>query len=255
MIAAERWRELHRLEDWLTLPMLALTLVWLAIFILELTGQANSFLLGIGTTIWIVFILEFAIRFTLAPGKLKFLKRNWLTVIALALPALRLFRFLRIVKAAKALRGLRLIRVVGTVNRGMNSLRAGLRRRGFNYVFSLTALVLFVGAAGMMNLEPAESVEGGFRSYGEALWWTGMLIASLGTDFWPQTAEGRALSTFLALYGLAVFGYITATFATFFLGKDAKGAPTDQNQCINELKEEVAALRALLEQHQVHPRT
>lgn len=249
MVASERWRELRRLDEWLALPMLGLTLVWLAIFILELTGRAGSFLLGVGTAIWIVFILEFAIRLALAPQKLQFLGRNWLTVIALALPALRLFRFLRILRAARALRGLRLFRVVGTVNRGMNSLRSGLRRRGFYYVFALTLLVLFVGAAGMMNLEPATSVEGGFRSYGEALWWTGMLIASLGTDFWPQTTEGRALSAFLAIYGLAVFGYITANFATFFLGKEVQSTSNDQNRSINELKDEIATLRALLEKH------
>lgn len=49
-----------------------------------------------------------------------------------------------------------------------------------------------------------------------------MLIASLGSDFWLVTTEGRILSTLLAVYGLAVFGYITATFASFFVGRDAE---------------------------------
>jgi len=88
----------------------------------------------------------------------------------------------------------------------------------------LTVLVLTLGAAGMLSFEGSDEVDGGFSSYGHALWWTGMLIASIGTDYWPATTEGRVLSSLLALYGLAVFGYITATLASFFIGRDASAS-------------------------------
>lgn len=132
-----------------------------------------------------------------------------------------MFRAFAVLRAARLLRGVRLVRIVSTANRSMNALRATLRRRQFGYVAALTLLVLLLGAAGMLSFEPANEVEGGFTSYGHALWWTGMLIASLGTDFWPVSTEGRILSALLPLYGLAVFGYITVTFASLFIGRDA----------------------------------
>jgi len=247
----ERWRTLEQLDDWLRTPMLLLSLLWLVIVVIELTSGASDLLATLGTVVWIIFIAEFAIRFALAPEKGPFLRKNWLTVIALVVPALRLFRAFAVLRAARLLRGVRLVRIVGTANRSMNALRATLKRRQFGYVAGLTLLVLFLGAAGMLSFEPAQEVDGGFTSYAHALWWTGMLIASLGTDFWPVSVEGRLLSALLALYGLAVFGYITATFASFFIGRDAEEpqAAVAGAADISSLREEIAALRLALEQH------
>jgi voltage-gated potassium channel len=232
--------------------MLVLSLLWLILVIVELTRGTSDLLETFGTIIWIAFILEFALRLTLAPRKRPFLRENWLTIIALAVPALRLLRAFAFLKAARALRGIRLVRVVGSANRGMNALRRTLRRRQFGYVAALTALVLFLGAAGMLSFEPARESAGGFTSYGHALWWTGMLIASIGTDFWPVTSEGRVLSALLSLYGLAVFGYITASFASFFIGRDAE-APEGEiagSSEIAELRAEIVVLRQALEARQ-----
>ena len=245
----ERWRTLRQLDEWLQTPMLLLSLAWLAIVVLELTSGTSNLLATRGTAIWIIFILEFALRFTLAPQKLPFLKSNWLTIISLLVPALRLFRAFAVIRAARALRGIRLVKIVGTANRSMNALRSTLQRRQFGYVAGLTLLILALGAAGMLSFEPAREVEGGFTDYGHALWWTGMLIASIGTDFWPTSMEGRLLSALLALYGLAVFGYITATFASFFIGRDAEepGAALAGATELAELRDEIRTLRATLD--------
>lgn len=238
--------QLRALEAWLETPMLVLSALWLGIVLAELLGWTGRLLETVGTAIYIAFIAEFALRFALAPEKGTFLRRNWLTLISLAVPALRLLRALRILRAARALRGLRLVRIVGTANRSMNALRRTLQRRRFGYVLGLTALVVLLGAAGMLSFEPAAEVEGGFASYGDALWWTGMLVTSIGSEFWPKTSEGRALTFLLSLYGLAVFGYITASFASFFVGRDAEehDAPVAGSAEVQALAREIAALRA-----------
>ena len=240
-----RWRLLRDMDEWLTWPMVVLSLTWLGIVVWELVSGTSELLETIGAAIWIVFLVEFAVRFTLAPDKLPFLKSNWLTLIALAVPALRVFRALRVVRVARGLRGIRLVRIVGTANRSMRALQATLVRRGFGYVTGLTMLVLGLGAAGMLNFESAREVENGLTSYGHALWWTGMLIASIGTDFWPQTTEGRMLAMLLSIYGLAVFGYITATLASYFIGRDAQQAsgPLPANSDVKRLLKEVQQLR------------
>lgn len=243
-----RWRLLRDLDEWLRWPMAVLSLVWLGIVVWELLSGSTDLLASIGTVIWIIFIVEFLVRFALAPDKKAFLKSNWLTIIALAVPALRLFRALTFLRAARGLRGLRLVRIVGTANRSMNALKATLSRRGFAYVAGLTLLVIGLGAAGMLSFENAGEVEGGFSTYGHALWWTGMLVASIGTDFWPATTEGRVLAMLLAIYGLAVFGYITATFASFFVGRDAQASagPIASGDDLKQLLKEVRALRSEL---------
>jgi len=60
-----------------------------------------------GTVIWAIFLLEFGLRLALAPDRLRFLRTNWLSVIALAAPAFRLVRGFRLLRFARAARGLR----------------------------------------------------------------------------------------------------------------------------------------------------
>jgi voltage-gated potassium channel len=233
--------------------MVLLSLMWLGIVVWELVSGTSALLGTLGTAIWAVFILEFLLRFALAPAKLPFLKSNWLTIVALAVPALRLFRALRVLRAARALRSVRLVRIVGTANRSMNALRSTLARRGFIYVAGLTALVVTLGAAGMLSFEGAAEVEGGFANYWQALWWTAMLVTSIGSEFWPQSTEGRLLTLLLSLYGLAVFGYITATLASFFVGRDAeeKSGPVAGSADLKALIAEVKSLRVELESRRI----
>lgn len=245
---SQRWDALEQLDAWLQTPMLVLSFIWLVLVAVELVWGEVHLLEIFGTIIWIVFILEFLLRLALAPVKLAFLRTNWITVIALVVPAFRLFRAFRILRLARAARGLRLVRVVGTANRGMNALRASMGRRGLGYVLGLTILVALLGAAAMLAFEPAAEVEGGFTSYADALWWTAMLLTTMGSQFWPKTGEGRLLCLLLSLYGFAVFGYITASFASFFIGQEAKAkeSPVAGAEDLSELRRNIILLRAEL---------
>ena len=242
----ERYELLRRLEDSLETPMLVLAFVWLALLVGELIWGESLMFEVLGTIIWVIFILDFAVAFVLAPHKIAYLKNNWLTALSLLVPALRLFRFsrvFRLFRLARMGRSLRLLRVVSSLNRGMRALGASLSRRGFGYVLALTVLVTFTGAAGMYAFENA--APGGLKSYGEALWWTTMVLTTMGSQYWPQTIEGRVLCVFLALYAFAVFGYVTATLATFFIGRDAEDdeAELAGTKQLAALREEMIALR------------
>jgi voltage-gated potassium channel len=239
-LEVERERLLARLESWMDTPMVVLGFGWLALLIWEfiwgLGGGAQVAVMAI----WIVFVLNFALEFALAPRKLRYLRRNWLTALSLLVPALRAFRILRVLRVA---RGIRLLRVVSSFNRSMAALGASFQRRGFGYVVALTVTATLAGAAGMFAFE--NQVPGGLHSYGEALWWTSMVMTTLGSGYWPQTVEGRVLCLILSLYAFAVFGYVTATLATFFVGQDAQEqrmSPASDHS-LADLRDEVAALR------------
>jgi voltage-gated potassium channel len=231
----ERYKLLHTIEDFLEGPMIFLGFTWLILLVVELVWGLPTTLEYLSLTIWVIFIIDFAIKLLLAPAKLTFMKKNWLTAISLILPALRVFRVFRFVRLLRGLRGVRLVRIVASLNRGIRSLGATMKRRAFGYVMMLTALVSFGGAAGMHALERSTP---GFESYWMALWWTAMRVITVGNEFHPVTPEGRGLAFLIAIFGFAVFGYVTATIASYFIGRDAEeeDAPVAGAHEVNELK-------------------
>jgi voltage-gated potassium channel len=62
---------------------------------------------------------------------------------------------------------------------------------------------------------------GGSRlgDYGEAFWWTAYTMTT-GAPHAPATAEGKVIGWLLSLFGLGVFGYLTATLASHFIERD-----------------------------------
>lgn len=243
--ARNRLQILHRLENFLETPMVLFGAVWLGLMVVELVWGFDGFGETIATTIWIIFILDFILRFTIAPRKLRYMRKNWLTAIALVLPALRIFRFARVFRAISRLRGLRLVRILGSVNRSMKALGKTMKRRGFGYVLALTCIVTAAGAAGMLSFETNLPDGQGLNDFWTALWWTAMIMTTMGSEYWPRTPEGRTLCLLLAIYAFAVFGYVTGTIATYFIGRDAADADADVvgQKKIDALMQEVIALR------------
>jgi voltage-gated potassium channel len=240
-VERQRWRLLRQVEAWLEAPMVGLGFIWLALLIVELVRGASPLLSLVSRGIWLIFIADFLLRFSLAPQKRTYLKRNLLTLLALLLPALRTLRVLRVTRILRASRGLNLLRILTSINRGMKALRRTMRRRGAGYVVALTVLVILAGAAGIYAFEGGRP---GFASYSESLWWTAMLITSLGSEAWPRTPEGRLLCFLLGLYGFAVFGYLTATLASFFVDRDAadKHSAVASQAAIEALRTEIRQL-------------
>lgn len=250
----ELLRHLDRLTDG---PMTVLGFVWLGLLVLDLTRGLTPGLQFLSNVIWVLFVLDFLLSFTVAPDKRAYLRSNWLTLVSLLLPALRVLRAIRALRALRLLRATRslnLVRLLTSLNRGFRAAGRAVRRRGVGYVALLTLLVALVGAAGMLAFEDVPPArESGLTGYVPWLWWTAMILVTMGSDYFPKTAEGRALTWLLALYGFAVFGYITASVASFFVGRDqdAEGGESEVTNAalrreLSALRQEVAALRAAL---------
>lgn len=247
-LVRERHRLATRIGRALEGPMSILGFIWLVLIVLDLTRGLSPFLTGLSYVIWGLFVLQFAVEFIIAPKKLAYVRRNWLTAIALVLPALRVLSIFRVLRLLRVLRGARLLRVVSSANRGMRALGRVMGRRGFGYVTALTLVVTFAGAAGMYAFE--RDVPGGaLADFGSALWWTAMTLTTMGSDYFPHTTEGRLLCLLLAAYGFAIFGYITATIASLFVAQDAdssKGELAGSRQ-LKRLERELATVNRKLD--------
>lgn len=229
-LVRERWALLREVNEFLDKPMIALSFVWLVLMVLDLTEGLSPALTHVFNIIWVLFVVDFSIELWIAPHWSSYLRKNWLTAISILLPAfrvLRLFRVFQAVRLARFGRSLSLIRLLASVRRGMKLINLTLARRGFGYVLALSLIVIFVGSAGMAYFESGQALQEagirgvtGLNSYGEALWWTAMIMTTMGSDYWPKTLEGRILGWLIAMYAFTVFGYITATLASMFIQTD-----------------------------------
>jgi len=222
--------------------MIALSAIWLVLLVVELVWNSNPALQALGIGIWVIFILEFALRLVLAPRKLTFLAQNVITVIALIVPAFRLFRVMRVLRFARFARGATLVRVIGGANRSMGALSRSMGRRGLGYVLALTLIICILGALGMRAFEADGPNGEAFATFGDAVWWTAMILTTMGSQAWPATAEGRVLALLLSIYAFAVFGYVAASLASYFVGCDQQEDNPSGAELVN-LRREIAALR------------
>lgn len=251
----ERSEILQQLDNWLEMPMLVLGIIWLGLFVVELVWGLNPLLEVLGSTIWITFIVDFGIKLLLAPRRIAYLQHHWLLVLSLFIPALRALRIFRVIQplqSVHAVRGLQLLQVMTRTNKGMRMLAISIGRRGFGYVIGATAIVTLMGAAGMYAFEhesplgSAVPSSHGITDYAAALWWTAMVMTTIGSDYFPKTAEGRVLCFLLSLYAVGVCGYVTATLATFFVSQDAESEATErvETTSIQALQAEIMELRS-----------
>jgi len=227
---------LRRVERLLEGPMVVLAFVWIGLMVAEFAGLQSPWLERASNVIWFIFIVDFVLRLALAERKLIFLRANVLTLVSLLIPALRIFRLTRVLRLARATRGLRLVRLGTSVSRSMRALMRSMGNKGLGYVLALTVIVTVAGAAGMVALE-----ENLFTSYWHALWWTAMIVTTMGSEAWPLSLEGRVLCLVLAIYAFSIFGYVTAALASFLVergGKPVAGLSSDQ-----ALISEMSALR------------
>lgn len=274
----ERWELLQQIDELADKPLTALSFVWLILLIIELTEGLNPALQTLTYIIWAVFILDFLVGILIAPQRSAYLRRNWLTAVALLLPALRVlrvFRAFRLLRAARGVRSVTMVRLVTSLNRGMRAIRNTLGRRGAGYVAALTLAITFAGAAGVYYFEgpPAIALDdarpqtgAGLESYSDALWFTMMLMTTLGSEYWPVTAEGRFLTVLLSLYALGVFGYLAGVIASYFVESSATRprAPTSGEnesrsasigQEVDALRSQIAVLSAQLESYETRNRS
>ncbi|WP_094228818.1 potassium channel family protein [Methanolobus psychrotolerans] len=232
----ERIDLLYQINKLLDFPLILLSIVWLVLIVLDFVYGLSLLLQTASMVIWSVFIADFFIELYIAPKKKVYVKENWLVALSLFLPALRILRLFsgfRVLKVTSFVRSLNLARILSSFNRSIRTVRQAMRQRGLEYVLLLTALVTFVGAAGMYGFERP-----GLNSYGDAFWWTAMIITTLGSDYWPKTAEGRILAFLLSVYAFAIFGYITAALASLLVGKEKEASSNE----IAELRGEVQRL-------------
>jgi len=251
VVQGERFELLDHLQAIFEPVMAGLGLVFLGLLLLdyasvELVVAGRDRLGDALQAIWAVFVLDFGIRFVIAPAKTPFLRQNWLSVLSLVLPFLRPLRIFRV---ARAVRSLSLLRLLGGINRGMRVLRKVTRGRQFAYIGVLTGLVVFAGAVGVRYFD-RDIPDAPIQTFGDALWWSAAMVTTINNEKYAVSAEARVIAILQRIYALSVFGFITASIASYLVGSD-ESARADKDPSLRDevvaLRREVSALRRALE--------
>ena len=90
----------ERFEERMAIPILVaavlLTAITLVIIFADISREARLTLFVVDVIIWLVFVFDYAVRFTLAIPKKRFVRQEWLDLLLVVLP---LFQALRLVGA------------------------------------------------------------------------------------------------------------------------------------------------------------
>lgn len=204
------------------------------------TSQTTLDKIGYGSlVIWGIFAVDLSIRLAITTSRVRFLRRNWLDVLALGVPAIR------------ALRVLRILALAGLIARRSKS---SLRVQAGMYTFGVAVLLVFAGGLAITDAERGQG--GNIETVGDGWWWALTTITTVGYgDRFPVTTTGRAVATVLMLAGIGLLGVVTASLASWFVERmdtveqdieDAVVEPLEEVLAeVRELRREVQALRDL----------
>ncbi len=190
-------------------PMALLGIAWLVIAVIILTTDVNSSastaLVGTLFALWVILLVEYAVRLVVAPDHRGYLKRRWAEPATVVVPPLQSWHFVGIEKMCLLLHEAAL------------RLEAILKHHSLFRVLIAAAATLFLGAWLVLLFE--ENAKGSnIHNYPDALWWAIVTVTTVGYgDRYPTTEGGRAVAVILMLVGIGLIGVLTATVASLFI--------------------------------------
>jgi voltage-gated potassium channel len=221
--AFELWlaRQTQRLDP--LMAFLGIVFALLAAFQLADAGLSPGWAraLDVATwTIWAVFVVDFAAKLVAAPSTWRFLRGNWLAVLMLLVPTLRLLRFGALLRLGRALPA---ARVVSTSYRATGVARQLLRSRS-----SFLAAVASVATLAVAELTwLVERDHGTFATFGDALLWSAGTVIAMQGDPVPQSTIGRLIMLAAFALGLVLVATLAGTVGAYLLEERRERAEAD----------------------------
>ena len=204
------------LPKWWDRLIILLTVCTLAVivvdFALDPTSRASIILGWVDLVFCVLFLFDFGWRFTKAPRKGAFLRRNWIDLLG-AIPFVGPLRSARLVRL---MRLVRLTRVVVLTRRVTRHFQFAVPSKALGYLG--LAAVLWWLFAGMTFSMFERGNNDNIKGVDDALWWSITTLSTVGYgDLYPITPGGRVVAAATMALGVGILGTFGGTIATMFL--------------------------------------
>lgn len=210
------------------LAFIAVTLVFVELT-QELSPENTLIISSLDTAIWIIFIIEYFLRFLLASKKKDFFMKNLVDLIAV-LPFNSIFRaarFIRIMRIVKITKLSKSLKTITTLGRFIKKSKRFITTNHFHYMLFLTFFIVVVGALGIYYVED--------MNIADSIWWSFVTVTTVGYgDISPASSPGRIIASILMITGIGFLGSLTGTITTFFVKKEPE--MSYKSQVIEEIK-------------------
>ncbi|MDT0437171.1 MULTISPECIES: potassium channel family protein [Streptomyces] len=189
------------------IPLFVASLVYLASYAVRvlatgLPGDLLDVCLAVTGAMWVVFGVDYGVRWRLSGQGPRFVRTHWLDTVTLMLPLLRPLRIVRLYQAVQNRRG---------------EPRLALQARVMAYAGLCTVLLGFAASLAVYQQErgaPGASI----TTFGDSVWWACATLATVGYgDVTPVTPVGRIIAVGMMACGLALLGAVTGSFSSWLL--------------------------------------
>lgn len=231
---ARRWAA--RLE----LPMMFVVL-WIPIqWYLEVRGlMTQTASRGGDWAIWLMFVLETSVLSALVDDKRTYLLHNWmnLLIIFAGLPLIW-----NITPLAGLLRSLRLLLLISLLLRFSSTLRGILAHNSLGTTLGISLAVIILAGLLMSAIEPTVATPW------DGIWWAWVTVTTVGYgDIVPTTPAGKLFGALLILLGVGLFSLMTASFSSFFIGRDVSKVEQEIEKDVGRVEQEEMDIRATID--------
>jgi voltage-gated potassium channel len=203
----------------LDVAVVAAALLTIPLTVAQVRSPDDRLLHEADWVVWVVFLIEYVVRFRLAPDRARFVRRQWLLLAVVVLTFPGFPHVLALAGATRVFVAARVLRLIVVASRAAAILGSSTRRAGLLYMVGMTALVVFVGSGLMLVLESDEVIP----DYGSALWWALVTVTTVGYgDIAPKSFGGRVLAVIVMMMGIGLVSTLAAAVAATFIGADER---------------------------------
>jgi len=222
------------------LPMLFVVL-WIPIqWYMEVQGVVGHPASRLGDwVIWLTFVVETTTLTLLVNDWRIYLRQNWmnLLIILVGLPLIW-----DITPYAALLRSLRLLLLVSFLVRFSSTLREVLAHNRLGTTLAVSLVVIVMAGLLMSAIDPSVSTPW------DGIWWAWVTVTTVGYgDIVPTTAAGKLFGSLLILLGVGLFSLMTASFSSFFIGRDVTKVEQEIEKDVGRLQREEIDIHATIE--------
>lgn len=194
----------------------------------------NSFYY-IDMIVYIIFVLDYIVRFLMAKNKIIFIFGNVVDLFSI-IPLRAYILVFRYLNLSSEINPLVIIEIIGLIRLFILILKFKIKIKGvirenrFNYVLILTTLVIVMSSVVISLVEE--------MSFGDALWWCFVTFTTVGYgDILLTTSMGRIVAAILMVVGIGFIGVTTSAIAIYIIsGGSGKKKKNIKDELIETIK-------------------